>query len=490
MPDLSPVSASSAAVGSGFVGQGESGRRVGGAAAHGPPGRPADVVIPAAAAGRTKQSPEPSAPRICLDHLASTPCDPEAAALVQRLAVEAWANPSSPHRAGRLAARHVERAREQVAAAIDALPEEIVFTSGATEANNLAILGVAAAVEREALGRAPGDGRRRLLTLGIEHPSVLAPIAELARRGFDVEHVTLQPDGRVDLDALADRLEGALLLSIQAANNEIGTLQPLAEASRMAAEHGVLVHGDAAQILGKLPFSVEELDLDFASLSAHKCYGPKGIGALWIRGGARRAPIAPITFGGSHESGLRPGTPNAPAIAGFGLAVELASERMERDAKRLGVLRDRLEQELAARLGDRVRLNGALGHRLPHATSLTFFDPDGRPLDADALVANLPEFDLSTASACHAGTPEPSHVLRAIGMAREEAYATLRVGLGRGVERAEVDRAAERIVGSPPLRHSSSRHAKPRAGGDPAELWRADHHHTRTETQVLDGTHE
>ncbi len=416
MPDLSPVSAA-----------GASALSVAASVAATPVGRDSSRLRPVGAARHPdERSGPPRRSTVYLDHLASTPCDPDAAALMRRLAVEEFANPSSSHAAGRRAARRVERARRQVAEAIDALPEEIVFTSGATESNNLAILGVAAAARQR------DDPRRKLLTLRIEHPSVLEPMAELARQGWLVEFVPVRRDGRIVLEALDEALDDALLLSVQAANNEIGTVQPLREVSRMAAERGVLVHSDAVQILGKAPFSVEDLDLDFASLSAHKCHGPKGVGALWVRGGPLRAPIRPLTFGGGHEMGLRPGTLNAPALAAFGLAVELAMARLDADAAHASALRDRLERELAERLGDRVRINGALGHRLPHATSLTFFDLDGRPLDADALVANLPEFDLSTASACHAGTPEPSHVLRAIGLSNEEAYGTLRVGFGRG----------------------------------------------------------
>ncbi len=444
MPDLSPVSGSGTATGPAPVPPERSGPVRG--EAREAPARRASLAGPRTAGERS--------PRLYLDHLASTPCDPEAAALMQRLAVELAANPSSPHRSGQEAARRVERAREQVADAIDALAEEIVFTSGATQSNNLAILGAVAFAETRArppLGAPaspPASGRRRLLTLGIEHPSVLAPMAELGRRGYEVDHIPVHPDGRVDIDALAAALarDDVLLLSIQAANNEIGTIQPLAEASRMATERGVLVHSDAAQILGKSRFSVEALHLDFASLSAHKAYGPKGVGALWIRGGAHRAPIRPLTFGGGHEHGLCPGTLNAPAIAAFGLAAELAIRRLAEDSARIGALRDRLEADLAKRLGDRVRINGAVGNRLPHATSLTFFDPEGRPLDADALVANLSEFDLSTASACHAGTPEPSHVLRATGMSATEAYGTLRVGLGRGSRDREVVEAGSRIA--------------------------------------------
>ena len=398
-----------------------------------PPGQALGHAPSTETAGAVRSG-EVRAETVYLDHLASTPCDPEAAALMHRLAVELCGNASSSHAAGRRAARCVERAREQVAAAIDALPEEIVFTSGATESNNLAILGVAAAAIEA------NRPKRRVITLGIEHPSVLEPMAALGRRGFEVEFAPVHRDGRVVLDALEERLEGALLLSIQAANNEIGTLQPLREVSSMAAERGVLVHSDAAQILGKAPFSVEDLNLDFASLSAHKCYGPKGVGALWVRGGVAGAPIAPLMFGGGHEGGLRPGTYNAPAIAGFGLASQIAAERLYADAERLAGLRDRLERLMAKQVSH-VRINGALDQRLPGATSLTF-----PGTDADAIVGNLPEFDLSTASACQARTPEPSHVLRAIGLSPKLAYATLRVALGPQTDDSAIKALANQIV--------------------------------------------
>ncbi len=251
-------------------------------------------------------------------------------------------------------------------------------------------------------------------------------------------------------------MDGALLLSIQAANNEIGTLQPLCDASRLAAERGVLVHSDAAQILGKVPFSVEALQLDFASLSAHKCYGPKGVGALWVRGGAARAPLAPLTFGGGQESGLRPGTLNAPAVAAFGLASRIAMARLGADAQRIGQLRDRLERDVAARVPG-TRVNGAIDCRLPGASSLTF-----PGVDADALVANLREFDVSTASACRAGTPEPSHVLRVLGLSRKKAYSTLRIGLGRESSAEAIDevcRGFSRALGR--LEPTHSRHLPP-----------------------------
>ena len=376
-----------------------------------------------------------NAARGYFDHQASTPCAPTVTALMQRASAHAFANPASPHRAGQRAAFYIERAREQVADAIGALPSEIVFSSGATESNNLAILGVADAA------LATRRRRRRIVTLPVEHLSVLAPCEQLAKQNFEVAHAPVDNAGRVKLDALATLLDDdTLLLCIQAANNELGTLQPLAQAAALAHERGVLVHCDAAQALGKVRFDVEALDLDFASLSAHKCYGPKGAGALWVRGGVARAPIHARSFGGGHERGLRAGTQNTVAIAGFGEAARIGATQLDEDAQRIGAMRDRMEAQLRARIGG-LRVNGAHAARLPGASSLTI-----PGCDADALVAGLPEFALSTASACHAGTPEPSHVLRAIGLTHEDAYATLRIGLGRGSEEEDVARLVERIT--------------------------------------------
>ena len=366
---------------------------------------------------------------------------------MRRIAVHDFANPSSSHRAGLRAAQYVETAREQVAAAINALPEEIVFTSGATESNNLAILGVAAAAEER------GDPRRRIITLGIEHPSVLEPCRHLSKRGFALTIAPVLRDGTVDLDALDATLgEDTLLLSIQAANNEIGTIQPLAAAASIAHSRGAIVHSDATQALGKMPFDVEILGLDFASFSAHKCYGPKGVGALWVCGGPARAPIAPLFFGGGHERNLRPGTFNTAAIAGFGEAARLATERFLEDTRRLTALRDHFEALIQEKV-ENVTMNGDLKHRLPGSSSLTF-----EGIDAEALIARIPELDLSAVSACHSGTPAPSHVLRAIGFSAERAYATLRVALGRTTGHADVEYSACRVgEGARMLRATSKR---------------------------------
>ncbi len=373
--------------------------------------------------------------RVYLDHAASTPCDPAVAELMADVNAREFANAASSHASGIRAAALIERAREHLADAIGALPEEIVFTSGATESNNLVIQGVAAEAGRR------GERRRKFVALGLEHPSVLAPCRRLTACGFVFVEAPLRRDGRVDLDAFDDLVgDDALLVCIQAANNEIGTIQPLREAARIAHEHGALVHSDAAQALGKTCFNVEDLGLDFASLSAHKCYGPKGVGALWVSGGPVRAPVGPLCFGGGHERGLRPGTANTAAIVGFGEAARLGVLRWQDDARRIAGLRDAFERQITGRLNGVMR-NGALDHRLPGSSSLTFGG-----VDADALIANVPDLDLSAASACHSGTPEPSHVLRAIGLRHEEAYSTVRVGLGRNTTMAEIEYAAARLV--------------------------------------------
>ena len=373
--------------------------------------------------------------RVYLDHGASTPCDPAVAELMARVAVEEYANSSSAHLGGRRAEQLVERAREQIADAIQALPEEIIFTSGATESNNLAIQGIAAAAEDRR------DPRRRIITLAIEHPSVIETVRCLARRGFEVAILPVRRDGTLDLAALEAALGTAtLLVSVQAANNEIGTIQPLREAALLARKHGALVHCDAAQAFGKIRVDVAELGLDFASLSAHKCYGPKGIGALWVNGGTGMASIRPLQFGGGQERGLRPGTHATAAIAGFGETARLAASRLTPDGTRIAALRDLFEQRLHQQVPDLAR-NGALSHRLPGASSVTFFG-----IDADALMSRLPDVDLSAASACHTGAPEPSAILRAIGLRDDEAYSTLRFGFGRGTTMADIAHVADRIA--------------------------------------------
>jgi cysteine desulfurase len=369
---------------------------------------------------------------IYLDHHATTPCDPRVVEAMLPYFDVWFANPASQsHRAGRQSAQAVAEAREHVAALLGAMPGEIIFTGSATESNNLAILGIANGLKSD---------RRTIVTTAIEHKSVLEPTAWLGTRGFDVRVLPVDQRGRVDVSELQSHLsDQTLLVSIQAANNEVGTIQDIAAIVDVAHEHGALVHCDAVQAVGRIPVDVNAWDVDLLSLSAHKLYGPKGIAALYVRGGKRALPLQPLMFGGGQEDGLRPGTLNVPGIVGFGEASRLSQLELLPEADRVGRLRDRFEAELIARLPS-VRVNGALDARLPGNSSLTF-----PGIDAEALIANVPELELSVGSACNSGALEPSYVLTALGMSREEAYQTLRVGLGRFTQDEDLRIASKAI---------------------------------------------
>jgi len=346
--------------------------------------------------------------------------------------IETFANPSSSiHAPGRQASEAVERARAEVAQTIGASSGEIIFTSGATESNNLAIQG--------AVRFAP-VGRRKVLATAIEHKCVLESCKWLASQGYDFEVIPVGEDGLVDLGALVDLVdERTALVSVQAASNEIGTIQPIAEIAQVVHRAGALLHSDAAQALGRIPIDVGSWSVDLLSLSGHKCYGPKGVGVLYVRGGARSAPLEPLVFGGGQEGGLRSGTLNVPGIVGFGKACEIAREEMGREAIRLGRLRDWFERIVQSGV-DGVSRNGSFARRLPGNSSLRF-----DRVDAEALIANLPQVALSTGSACTSGALEPSHVLTAIGLSREQAYSTVRVGIGRFTMEDELEFAARGI---------------------------------------------
>jgi cysteine desulfurase len=361
-----------------------------------------------------------------LDHHATTPCDPAVLAAMAPWWNGNFANPSSRlYRPALEAAAAVEIARGRVARALDVASEAVLFTSGATEANNLALRGVAeAALER-------GEPRRGLVTLASEHRAVLDPLAWLHRHGFPLTVLPLQSDGLVALDRLAASLgSDTLLLSVMAANNEIGVLQPLVEIAALCRERGVLLHCDAAQAVGHIPLPMADLGIDLLSLSGHKLYGPKGIGALVLREGVA---LAPQQHGGGQERGLRAGTLPVPLVVGLGAAIELALADRQAREQRLGALRDRLWQALAA-LGD-VQLNGTLQHRLPHNLNVTIGGVDGTRLH-QALRRQLA---VSSGSACSTGSP--SHVLAALGRSRQEAAASIRFGLGRGTTAEEIDLA-------------------------------------------------
>lgn len=356
---------------------------------------------------------------VYLDDHATTPCDPRVVDAMLPYFTWQFANPSSTsHLPGRRAAEAVEQARDQVAALLNAPPGDVVFTSGATEGNNLAIYGVARA--------AAADARRRIITLPTEHKAVLEPCRDLAEHGFDVVYAPVDQHGLVDLEALTKLLTPeTLLVSIQAANSEIGTVQPLAQIAERVNAVGALLHCDATQAIGRVPLDWRTLPIDLLSLSGHKLYGPKGSGALLVRRAVRRGGIVPLMRGGGQEGGLRPGTHNVPAIVGLGTAAELMEREGAAEAQRVRAMRDHFEAALRAQLPS-VRFNGHPTHRLPGNSSVTL-----PGVEADALLINLPEYALSLGSACNSGALEPSYVLTAIGLSREDADATFRVGLGR-----------------------------------------------------------
>lgn len=372
---------------------------------------------------------------IYLDNHATTACDPRVVAAMMPFFTESYGNASSPHELGQAAAAAVSTAQAQVAAMLKGEQKEVVFTSGATESNNLALLGAARRHEQRE------GNRRRLVTTAIEHKSVLAPLEYLAELGWDLVYLPIDETGRVKLDQARKLItEDTLLISVQAANSEIGTIQPIAELAELAHARGALMHCDASQAVGKIAIDVSQLGVDLLSLSGHKMYGPKGIGALWIRGGALQLPLVPLMYGGGHASGLRSGTLPVPLIVGLGVASELAAEQLAAESQRTTALRDEFEKCLCEEL-EAITVNGAVEQRLPNNTSLTFTG-----LDAEALLANLPEVVASTGAACESGSVEPSRVLLALGLSREQAFSTVRFGLGRFTTAEEMRAAASLLI--------------------------------------------
>lgn len=360
--------------------------------------------------------------RVYADHGATTPTDPRVVEEMRPYFTEVFGNPSSVHEAGQKAREAVDLARERVAGAIGAKVSEIVFTSGATEADNFAIIG--AALANEARGR-------HIVTSAIEHHAVLEPCQFLETRGFEVTYLPVDSFGRVDPGQVAAALrDETILVSIMHANNEIGTIEPLAEIGRIVRARGILMHTDATQSVGILPVGVDELSVDLLSMSAHKRYGPKGIGALYVRKGSN---VARIQHGGSHERNRRGGTENVPAIVGFGVALQLALEGMEEEAARLRTWRDRV-------FGTLQRIDGAHpnGHpreRLPGNINVSF-----EALDSESILLAL-DFQgiaASSGSACTSGSLEPSHVLTAIGLPPDLAAGTIRLSLGRTNTEADI----------------------------------------------------
>ena len=344
-----------------------------------------------------------------------------------------YGNPASPHVFGKMASSHVERARESVADVVGARSGSLVFTSGATEANNLAILGTAR----------PGSPRRKIVVSSVEHKSVLLAAGSLEVAGFTVVTLPVDSNGVVVLEAAEGLIDqNTLLVSVQAVNNETGVIQPVQAISDVAHAVGALYHCDAVQALGKLPLNLDESGCDLAVLSAHKAYGPKGVGALYVGHGVRRRLVLPLMWGGGQERGLRPGTLNVPGIVGFGAACRLVKASLDADGERMSRLRSLCEKELLTGIpGSWV--NSEYGPRVPGTISLTV---PGVP--ADMLIANLPAVCIGEGSACHSGAPEPSHVLLAMGLERLDADATVRISLGRYTTESEVRIASERIIGA------------------------------------------
>ncbi len=372
---------------------------------------------------------------IYLDNQATTPCDPRVVAAMLPYFSEAFGNPHSvEHALGREAEAAVARARAEVAALIGATPREIVFTSGATESNNLAIKGAARFAARME------NPRRRLITLATEHKCVLQATADLAEEGFEPVFLPVRPDGRLDPEALRMALATpTLLVSVMAANNETGVLQDITALAALAHQAGALFHTDAAQAVGKIPIDVTAQGIDLLSISGHKLYGPKGVGALYVRH-RPRVRLAPLISGGGQERGLRSGTLPAPLIVGFGAACRIAGAEMAAEAARLAGLRERL----LARLGDAIpgiSVNGSREHRLAGNLNLAF--PAAR---AETLLADLPDLCLSTGSACSSAAVEPSYVLGAMGVPAEVAARSLRIGIGRFTSAAEIDLAAAMLI--------------------------------------------
>jgi len=346
---------------------------------------------------------------------------------------EEYGNAASRHHVfGRKAEEAVEQAREQVARLIGADPREIVFTSGATESDNLALKGVAALYRRH------GD---HIVTVATEHHAVLDPCKRLEQTGLRVTVLPVDRHGRVSIEQLAAALTGqTILVSVMAANNEIGTLQPIREIGRVCKARGVLFHTDAAQAAGKLPLDVNELGIDLLSLSAHKMYGPKGVGALYVRRQGPRVRLEPLFDGGGHERGLRSGTLPVPLVVGFGAACVLCREEMADEGERLTRLRERLRRGLQEQL-EGVYLNGHPTERLPGNLNLSFEWVDG-----EALLMSLKNVAVSSGSACTSASVEPSYVLRALGVSDELARGSLRFGLGRFTTEEEVDYVIEEVV--------------------------------------------
>jgi cysteine desulfurase len=367
--------------------------------------------------------------RIYLDHNATTPIHPRVLEAMLPILQDAFGNPSSLHSFGQQARAAVDMAREQVGALLGASPGEIVFTGSGTEADNMALRGAAAAAR---------EPRRKIVYSTIEHHAVMNTAKALAKEGFPVESVRTGGDGRVDLEDLRARVDDrTALVTVMLANNETGIVEPVAEVVRIARERGALVHCDAVQAVGKIPVDVRALDVDTLALSAHKIYGPKGVGALYVKRGTR---LKAYVRGGSQERNRRAGTENVAGIVGLGRAAALAREEMGAESVRLAGLRDRLEAQLLAISGG---IRNGEGTRVPNTTNISF---SGAEAESLVMALDMAGLAVSTGAACAAGAVEPSHVLRAMGLPLERVQASLRFSLGRGSTAEQIDRAGTLVA--------------------------------------------
>jgi cysteine desulfurase len=370
---------------------------------------------------------------IYLDNHATTPVDPRVLEEMLPYFNEKFGNAASKgHTFGWAAEEAVETARERVARLIGATGKEIVFTSGATESDNLAIKGVAEMYRKKG---------NHIVTAVTEHKAVLDSCHRLEQGGFRVTYLPVQKDGRIDLDELRRLLsERTILVSIMAANNEIGVLQPVEEIGKICRERGVLFHTDGVQAIGKVPVDVNRQCIDLMSITGHKLYGPKGAGALYVRSKDPRVKVAPMMDGGGHEHGMRSGTLNVAGIVGLGKACALCAEEMQTESVKHGALRERLRERIMGRL-DQVTVNGSMEHRLPGNLNLSFAHVDG-----ESLMMGIPDIAVSTGAACTSEKREASHVLTALGVDEELAHSTIRFGIGRFNTEQEIDYVGDRIV--------------------------------------------
>ncbi|MSV32853.1 MAG: IscS subfamily cysteine desulfurase [Bryobacterales bacterium] len=370
---------------------------------------------------------------IYFDNHATTPVDPRVLNAMIPYFTENFGNAASRNHAyGWAAEDAVEKGRKQIASLIGATSKEIVFTSGATESNNLAIKGVAEMYAEKG---------NHIITAATEHKAVLDTCKHLEKKGCRITYLPLQGDGLIDLDMLRDAItDKTILISIMYANNEIGVIQPMAEIGRIAKERGVLLHTDAVQACGEIPVNVIADGIDLLSITGHKLYGPKGVGALYVRRKSPRVQLTAQMDGGGHERGMRSGTLNVPAIVGLGAACELAQQEMAVESVRLRGLRDRLRAKLEANL-EEVYINGSMEHRLPNNLNMSFAYVEG-----ESLLMGINDIAVSSGSACTSATLEPSYVLKALGLGDDLAHTSIRFGLGRFNTEAEVDYVAQKMI--------------------------------------------